>query len=715
MTDKHPLEQKDQLDRQPSHRRYSEKELVLIREVEDKSTKDIELYIPAKDKKLSDEHVHGIATTSGEHGFLSLGRYVSTGISYPDLVYNLYRLVNGSRSILVQNVFKAKLMNKNSEGDELYERVYPLIRNGLVQTTARSKQDITRARRLQSFLPWLWWTHQHQSPRKYVIAKSPVNLGLKTINEKYKVVEIPRDEQKMFMRPGKHFQEIKKLLEYNEKNGFWSFKIDGQLIPILCTHEYMIYDGKPPSDVAALCYKDGLCKFCKQELLAYHEKIEDNIPVKMYDLIYKFIESIDVTVDETMLLHSLYTIIMTGIDKLKNTTTMFNEQYELVMIAYAGVYLFAIYEHTKSTKGGAGALDESQGASDNTGGKILYNVAKINLFLDAASIYWMDLGWNKSKVKQLSQDTNMFPDLSNINDIIRLAMFTAKDDAYADIVPAAVLLGRLVNPRTDIIDGEGGTSLNVLQKIFMQSFKQGEFLLNSPMMKLNNDFYRNLARLWKFIAVKAALDQCSGKAKKTSGDVLKMVTTVPKDYLPFWNKVYKHYCPEGKEHRYVSGKCSQCGLEESGKNKEEVYKKYLGTISGSFLQSPQLISTDKLSMPPLWTQKDIETFDEHVLDTSVPVNIETLSFLQLTPVEQVTLLDKFNDNIEKLVDIIQKYTGVVVDKKLVKRGLAFIVAKEIAGYQDLASEVKSACFPIKSIELVLMTMSVEHGEERDTT
>lgn len=648
---------------------------------------DIDVYIPAKEKKLTDEYVYGVNMYAGETESLPVGLYNSLNVRYIDFVNSLYSLSNRRRNILLQNIYKSVLANKYPESDEEYRFIYPLLKNGVILGTPKTKHDIIRMKKLQTFIPWLLYTHEHQSNKSYNVPKASVNLKLPTIKEKVQILEIPKEIQKMVNRPGKYFQELTEILKYNEANGFYSYPVEDKLIPVMCVHEYMTYQGKLPAEISTLCYKDGLCKYCGQEIIAYHEKMDDNVPVKMYDIIYKFIASIDINVDETMLLHSLYTLIAGGIEDIKHKTTLFNNNYETTIIAYAGVYLYAVYKRTVD-------------------GFVKYNKSKVNGFVDEASIYWLDVGWSKNQVTQLIKDNEIFPKLDGVEDIIKACIFEIDNKAYADIIPASVLLNKLINPREDIVDADG---LNKLQKIFIQSFKNGEFFISSPMTKLNIEFQLRLLAIWRYINMKNMIKKAKGvNSKHTLSHV---VSSINHDYEKFWNSMYKTFCPStnspNKCHEYNKSKCKYCGLTEDGKNKKEIYDKFIDNISGTYLQKPQLIESDNIHIKPLYTNDDINKFDVHVLDKDTPVNVDKLSFLTLSSVERSLLLKQIEPHKDQLIEFTKSIIDVnIKDVEYLKKVLAFIVGKDIMNANNLTSEIKNICFPIQSIDLILMSMNI---------
>lgn len=665
---------------------FDERENGLIRLFCKLGKSDIEVYSPSKDKKLTEDYVYGVNMYSHENEQLPTGLYTSLGIRYQDFVHYLHVILNRKRNILLQNEYKARLVAKFPENDEDFRYIYPLLKNGVIYTSPKNKEDIIKMRKLATFIPWLAYVYEHQHNKQYVISKSPVNMKLPSIKEKVIIVEIPRDIQKKLMRPGRYFNELSKILQYNEQNGFYSYLVDGKLIPVMCIHEYMTYQGKLSSEIAQLCYKDGFCKYCGQELVAYHEKLDDNVPVKMYDIIYKFISAINLNVDDIMLLHSFYSLIGSCIDSIKHRTNIFNNNYETVVVAYTGVYLYAVYKRTKND--------------------IKYNTSKINKFIDDANIYWLDVGWSKSQVNQLIEDNSILPNLDGVPDIIKTCLFQVDNKLYADIVPASVLLGRLINPREDITtDG-----LDKLQKIFIQSFKNGEYFIGSPMDKFNKEFNIKLLSIWRYLNIKKVIKNI--KNVKTSSKPLLLKCTVNKDYEKFWNAMYKQYCPASNIniHEFVKGKCKWCDLKTDYKNMKNVYDKYIDVISSTFLQIPSLISTTSLKIKTLYTEEDINKFDVHVLDSDVPVNVDKLSFLPISSVEKNILINRLNNYINKLNNLINDILNIDIKVKSIdhlKKIFAFIVGKNVMNPVQLVSEIKNICFPISSVDLMLMSMNVE--------
>ena len=276
--------------------------------------------------------------------------------TFKDFMMSVFNYVNEGKILLIQNQYKSiiyteiesnktttRTTNKITDVDYILTK----IKNGIVYSKPKSLEDIRRFKKLNSYALMMAYKIKHGNYSKYKCNKSITAYNSPKIKIKYDITLIPKDLQNKFNKPGRYFDEIKNVLKLDKDTGFYSYYLESSKIPILCTHEYMIYDGKPLAEVSISCYKKGKCKYCGQELNAYHEQLKESLPPKIYDLIYKYMETINENIEESSLMFTLFSLIY---DSIKiNVDKADVKNYDASIIAFTGLYLYAVYVKTKDS------------------------------------------------------------------------------------------------------------------------------------------------------------------------------------------------------------------------------------------------------------------------------------------------------------------------------------------------------------------------------
>lgn len=622
----------------------------------------------------STEMEYAINKYSGEVGTLYHRYYHQIeNIQYFDFMNELFDYMNEGKILLVQNQHKAEIFTNIEENKTTASEtslspsmtdvafVLSKIKNGIIYNQPKSDRELLRLNELTRTYPqMIAYKSKHVKCTKYTrksAATKYVSPLIKLVN---KITLIPKDLQQKFYKPGKYFDEVKNVLKLNPETGFYSYKLDDLLIPILCTHEYMTYDGKSPSEISIECYKKGKCKYCGQELMAYHEQYKENLPPKIYDLIYRYIGTISENIEESALMYSLFTLIYDAIQENINKADVKN--YDATVVAFSALYLYAIYTNTKET--------------------INYNNHRINRFLDSAKKYWSEVGWTNDTIEEAINDSPILSNMKNVEEIIKEKIYK-NEIKFSDLLPVSTLFDKNIEPKDyDKLEPKSET-----QKLW----KTGK------MENFNKLFDKAQLILWKFVLIKNFIDKMSKEKIKVNFEIPNIKQSTVKNGEKFFFASCGTYCPASEFHVFSSGACKFCGIKKDLSNKKDIYNKFQNVINNSYLQEPYILSNERFKIDKLYHKKDIEAYkaddlfekylviDNHVLKQSLNKSIEkgehldeTLNFISGLTTIEINDLDK--------------------TPEFIKKSICFIIDKKIKSVDDVLNELKNIYFKIKSVD-----------------
>lgn len=629
-------------------------------------------------KKVQSYTTFGLNKDNGELMNVEAISYNSDLYYYSNPLLELYSSSNENRSIISTNNYRSFLktnvysnVNATEETLRLLSRIASLVVRAPNKLNIRPK-SIDAINNVNSTIPFYKTigilnnyikTIPYQHIPKQVSINSLIPYDTKNLKYAYKIVSIPKDIQIKFMKLGKYFDEIKKILKYNNKNGFYSYELEGLLIPIVCKHEYMYLEGVSPAEVSIECYKDGLCKYCGQEINAYHERINEEMPSKVYDLIYKFIKSIGDNVEGDSLAIIFYNMIYKVVTtNIKNTST---KGYEAGVIALAALFLYKVYTTTKD--------------------KIIFN-NKVSKFLDNVMEYCASVGWNKEKMETLSKSNNLFADIDNIVSIIKSKIYT-NNIKFVNGLPISVLFEKSVYPD----DFSKLEAKNTEQKLFLSGYEN--------MIKFNILLDKKTLEKWVFELVmknmKAIEDmKCRYKTKSIEVEIAKHGEV-------FFDKIWATYCPDGGNHEYESGVCKKCGIKKDGSNKKEIYIKWDNVINNNHVSKPSMLDDAKFKIGKCWDIDDIKKYDPaRLFDTYLQVNNQN---------EKMTLEKMIKEGkcLGKALKLISTLTTFEVSKlgkssEDVMKWYSFIIDKGIKTSEEMLNEIEYIYLPIKNVKLLFV-------------
>ena len=605
--------------------------------------------------------------------------------AYPNLVRDfmieVFDILNEGNNLIVQNQHKAKIYQtieeeRTSVSDSLIQQPhvteiqYALskITNSIAYVTkAKSYEDLMRQNAMREFALMTAYRVMHGRFTKYITAPLSVKYVAPIIKMKHDIVSISKDIQRKFNQPGKYFAEIKKYLKL-QPNGFYCYDLNGIMVPILCKHEWMSYQGKPPNIISIECYKKGKCKYCGQEMMAYHEQVRENLPPKIYDLIYKYMATINENIEETSLLYALFTLIYDSIAENVNRKSVKN--YDAVIVAYAGLYLYVIYLSTKSG--------------------IHYN-NKVNKFLDSVKQYWSEVGWTNETITKAAQNTKMFPNMDKMTDIIKEKIYDNKI-TFLDVLPLSILFHTNADPMK--LD-------ELVAKTKMQKlWKEGPEKMN----QFNTLFSKSLMSLWKFTNLQNNIEKLGKKSIKINYEVPVIKTETVKNGEKFFYGMCEEYCPVSYIHEWNGNGnvCKHCGLKKDLSNKKDIYTKYFVTINNSYLQRPSVLPIERFKIEKLYKKEMIEKYKGAEL------------FDKYIKIDNHIMKQKLNESIDsgkytnELLKLVSTLTTIELDKlpktpEFIKQGFSFVVDNHIKSADDVLNELKNICFSIKNINWIFIS------------
>lgn len=654
-------------------------QLGIVYNVLKNGNESVNIFEPDDDEHIntSDHMRYGINRYNFEIETLYTSKYkMIENVEFKDFMMTVFDYVNEGKVLLIQNQYKAKIFmtleeNKttnNYKENSLSDIGYILtkIKNGIIYSKPRDYKDVQRYSNLINYACMIAYKIKHGKYTKYTCKLSYTKYISPLIKNKFNVVLIPKDLQKKFNKPGKYFEEIKNVLKINTDNGFYSYQLENAKIPILCTHEYMIYEGKPLSEVSIKCYKKGKCKYCGQELSAYHEQIKENLPPKIYDLIYKYMSTINENIEESSLMYTLFSLIYDSIKENVDKSDVKN--YDASVVSFAALYLYVVYTKTK--------------------GSINYN-NKINKFLDSAKKYWTEVGWTNEIIENATKNTNIFSNMSNITELIREKIYTNKI-TFLDLLPISILFSEKVEPK-DYDKLEAKTKMQKLWKSGEDKVKQFNELFNDALLSR-----------WKFNYIKNSVESIGKEKINTSFEIFSVKSSKIKNGEKFFFATCETYCPVSEFHEWDDKHtCKKCGLKKDKSNKKEIYDKYQVEINNSYLQKPHVLDDERFKIDKLFAKEQIDAYkaddlftkyliiDNHILKQSLEKSIDNKLYLDeiLKFISTMTTIEI--KNLEPSPEFIKKSIGFIIDKK-------------IKSENEVLNELKNIYFKIKNIDWLLI-------------
>ena len=621
---------------------------------------------------INKEYIYGLNMANLELEMMYTRHYDIDKNVYLDPLYDLYEKMNANRTLLLTNKYRSIIhaeffdnVSVSNESIKLFKQVLNRIANGVFRCDAVDPYDAKRIMDLGVYSDMLTYINSKHNCTKYLTHKSFVKYVNYIIKDKYKIVQIPKELQQKFNQIGKYFNEIKTILKLNDKNGFYSYTVNEIDIPVICKHEYMTFEGIPSAEISIECYRQGKCKYCGQELNAYHEQIKESLPPRIYDLIYKYIATINENIEVDSLMYVLFNLLFDAIQANIKTSTVKN--YDASVVAFAALFLYKIYTITK--------------------GKINYN-NKVGKFLDSIKEYGSAVGWSQEKMNAVLNDSRMFTNIENITNIIKEKIYT-NDIKFLESLPLSIMFNQNVDPRE---------KNKLIAKTKIQEF----YLEGNDKMILFNDVLNKVIQsLWKFTNMNQfvkVINKIHVECK-----MMQIKTLTVKNGERFFDKMCKIYCPVDGIHSFDDNNkvCKYCGIKNDLSNKKEIYDKYQNLINNSYLQKPNVIKDSRFNIEKKYSVSQIDKYngsdlfekyimiENHLLKQAIDKSINDG--------EQI-------DEIVKLISVLTtiEKDNIKKDPMFIRKALSFIVDQNIKSSDELLNELEFIYLKIDNIQLLLI-------------
>lgn len=128
------------------------------------------------------------------------------------------------------------------------------------------------------------------------------------LNKKYKIINIPGYIYRFMNQINSYFEEIKDMLIFNEKTGYYDMLYKTDFIPIICKHKYMMLNKDSMTKIIDECVVKGNCKYCGENIVNYDENISVlSTEINLY--IYSLLEAHGIDSSNTILYNYLFNYV----------------------------------------------------------------------------------------------------------------------------------------------------------------------------------------------------------------------------------------------------------------------------------------------------------------------------------------------------------------------------------------------------------------------
>ena len=604
---------------------------------------------------------------------------VSNKTFYYDFWQMVYNLISNGLTLFINNISRAEIrgiINTNqalkNEGKEnnlvqltAAEYILMKIRNPPIMIFPKNEEEIEQFNSFVKFAPFVAHALTHGIFERYIKFNDGVEYNKRfkyEIKPKIKIVQVPRDLQNKFNRVYKYFDELKNVLTYDEETGFYVYKQDGVSLPVICIHEYMILNGCSLSEVSIKCYLDGMCKYCGAEMNAYHQSAKQELPVKCYDLIYKFMDCLNENVDQSLMMFGIFDVLYNSVKK--NVDSANPNNYDESVVAFSALYLYAMYMITKHV--------------------INYSPTKINKFIDSAKKYWSDIGWNQKNIDQ-TLESQMFDELRNNNNGVNLLkqFIFHNEIPFLDVLPLSVMFDTMINPKEK--EENKLKADTMIRKLY----------LDNKIHDFNKKFFDMLMKTWTVITTKPIIEKYPKQDFET---IINSIQTKKLDRgQRFFNECCKKWCPVNIEHEWKNEQCIHCHIKKDMSNQKEIYNNNVNVINNSYLQEPHVINDEKLILGPVHSLIEIskckaeELYDKHlIIDAYVLKQAIDKKLVELSEWDELKAL------IVALIGC--KAEEVKHDTQFIKQCLVYIIMNGITTKEHMLNELQNIFFKIENID-----------------
>ena len=461
------------------------------------------------------------------------------------------------------------------------------------------------------YLNTLAYYVEHQHHDDYVRAAILKPNDIKELFDSYDAGEFTQvkldHKLGMYMRnPKQFFEELKRLLKYDEDTGFWC----SNGVQLICEHLWMLYQGKPLRDIYNLCSNDkGMCKYCGTVLPFNPNEDEIVFTDRALAVVYSFVNFLQLTVPDAFLMKVLLKSIGQSILALH----LSDKDFEMKSIGFLTIYLFKLYS----------MLSEK------------WEFMKKHRFLESCAQIWSENGWNDQQVHEQMQNDDMFKNIMFMFKLIDSYKEEAKQ-ARQDPYTAMNLFIHSKTPWVKLYEKDPLILGKIVDELFM-SLREDQ---------------------------QAFFDRISSSCKGKTNEEKVMLFKSMNDLYQLW---WRYICPKAPSHDFNDkGVCKNCGISEA--NVSDIYKKYEKEIKAKlFIETntqlhddsdkirTELIEKIKKSSP---VKPKIDNIDIMLSDTNIKKTWKVLE--DLVEAGELTELAITKENAMKIIGYLTAETEITL-------------------------------------------------------
>lgn len=480
------------------------------------------------------------------------------------------------------------------------------------------------------------------------------------IQNKYKIITIPKDIMKLFYRITANHKEALKYLKLDEKTGYYCYEYDEKTkIPVICKHQIMLLDGVNTVDIANECYKNGCCKYCGQEMIAYNQTESIVLHPSAVSLIILFSECFKENISSDEIIYIVYDFIIKRLEK-DNINIYSNDQ----CIGYTCLYLLKLINLCRPV---LKMIDY-----------------KIRTLINKISNNLSILGKSEQDVKTLLE-SDMFGDVENVVTLLKSESMKSKDiDISAGVIAEDVLFNSMTNR-------EAKTEI---QKMYINN-KYKLYELCILLEKEYNKLY-NVSKYRQY-----DLNDVATHFFNT------IQTKINNIGFIFFNLANKYYCPINIIHEFKKDVCIHCKLNKDGSNIDKIYNNFSNIINSSSIEEPNTLTikerdkkTHEIIIDNI-CKSNISDFRDILLRyniTYTEINILENSFKTFNK-EYFTMASTIIDiDYDELISPLQKDIKI---NDYIKQIFKYIINRNLIN-EDVMVNILYSCYNnIENIELLL--------------
>lgn len=169
------------------------------------------------------------------------------------------------------------------------------------------------------------------------------------LSKKYKIINIPGYVYKFMNNINTYFEEIKDMLKYNNKTGYYDMLYKTDYIPIICKHKYMMLNKDSMTKIIDECVIKGNCKYCGENIVNYDENISV-LSTELNVYIYNLLEVHGIDSSNTILYNYLFNYVSNLIIRnvKPNDPNYDNKSLVIVALFIWGILKLKLYKETVS-------------------------------------------------------------------------------------------------------------------------------------------------------------------------------------------------------------------------------------------------------------------------------------------------------------------------------------------------------------------------------